>query len=110
VHTACDPAQIRQVLSNLVNNAAQASETGGRITLTAQNAPESVSITIADEGRGIPESERDKVFLPYYSKSAKGTGLGLAIVKRIIEDHNGTIAIEDNRPRGTRFVITLPRA
>ena len=65
-------------------------------------------LRVEDTGVGIPDSEKAKVFVPYYSKSPKGTGLGLAIVKRIIEDHGGTIEVHDHLPKGTSFVITLP--
>ena len=104
-----DPNQIRQVLINLVQNAANACEGGGEIRILLDEEMEFCRLTVVDNGKGIPENERDKVFQPYYSKSPKGTGLGLAIVKRIIEDHGGSIQISGNRPRGTRFAISLPR-
>ena len=59
-------------------------------------------------GRGIPPESRDKLFLPYYSTKGRGTGLGLAIVHRIVTDHNGSIRVEDNQPRGTVFTMELP--
>jgi signal transduction histidine kinase len=63
---------------------------------------------VADTGRGIPDSAKDKLFLPYYSTKGRGTGLGLAIVHRIVSDHRGTIRVEDNRPHGTVFTVELP--
>jgi len=105
----CDPDQIRQVLTNLIQNAAAAmAEEPGTLSISLEGEEEWVVLVIADEGPGIPDEEKPKVFLPYYSKSPKGTGLGLAIVKRIIEDHGGTIAIGDHQPRGTRVEIRLP--
>ena len=57
---------------------------------------------------GIPISEREKLFLPYYSTKGRGSGLGLAIVRRIIAEHGGSIEVADNQPSGTRFTIELP--
>jgi len=65
-------------------------------------------IEVADTGPGIPPEDRDRLFLPYFSTKRRGTGLGLAIVHRIVQEHHGTIAVEDNQPRGSRFVIELP--
>jgi two-component system nitrogen regulation sensor histidine kinase NtrY len=65
---------------------------------------------VADTGRGVPAPDRDKLFLPDFTTKGRGTGLGLAIVSRIVADHSGTIRIEDNRPRGARFIIELPAA
>ena len=104
----CDPSQLRQVLSNLIHNAASASSPRGKITIKMSRAEEKIKINVLDEGIGIPESEQEKVFMPYYSKSPKGTGLGLAIVKRIVEDHGGEIRVTTNHPSGANFEITLP--
>ena len=106
----CDSSQMRQVLSNLIHNGAQATRDSGTITVGFTRESNQYRLWVSDEGTGIPQKERSKVFLPYYSKSVKGTGLGLAIVKRIVEDHGGHIHIEDNQPRGTRFIISLPLA
>jgi two-component system nitrogen regulation sensor histidine kinase NtrY len=67
-----------------------------------------VHIVVADNGPGIPASEREKLFLPYYSTKRRGSGLGLAIVRRIIAEHGGSIELGDNTPHGTRFTIELP--
>jgi two-component system nitrogen regulation sensor histidine kinase NtrY len=64
------------------------------------------STTVA--GPGTPPDDREKLFQPYFSKKKSGTGLGLAIVNRIVADHGGYIRVEDNAPRGARFVIELP--
>ena len=69
-----------------------------------------VTIEVADTGRGVPPRDRDRLFLPDFTTKGRGTGLGLAIVSRIVADHNGTIRVEDNRPRGARFIIELPAA
>ena len=65
-------------------------------------------LEVADDGPGIRMEDRDRLFLPYFSTKRRGTGLGLAIVHRIITDHAGRIRVEDNQPRGARFVIDLP--
>lgn len=104
-----DANQIRQVLTNLVQNAAQACAAGDKITLDVAQDEQWIELSVCDTGSGIADSEKPKVFVPYYSKSPKGTGLGLAIVKRIIEDHGGQISVRDNQPKGTCFVIQLPQ-
>jgi two-component system nitrogen regulation sensor histidine kinase NtrY len=67
-----------------------------------------VRLVVADTGHGIRPRDRDKLFLPKFSTRDRGTGLGLAIVSHIIADHKGRIWVEDNRPRGARFIIELP--
>jgi len=69
-----------------------------------------VEIVVADTGHGVTSEVKEKLFLPYFSTKQRGTGLGLAIVSRIIEDHHGTIRVEENRPVGTRFIVELPVA
>jgi len=105
-----DPEQIKRVLVNLVDNAIAAMGGRGTIEVTAHRDPAhgSLRIEVADDGPGIPPEDRDRLFLPYFSTKKKGTGLGLAIVHRIVTDHHGRIAVEDNRPRGVRFVVELP--
>jgi len=65
-------------------------------------------VELRDNGHGIPPHVRERLFEPYYSTKPHGTGLGLTIVSRIIADHYGYIRVDDNPPRGTRFVIELP--
>ncbi|CAM2070106.1 Histidine kinase [Sulfidibacter corallicola] len=108
VEMRCDAAQIRQVLNNLIQNAAQASREPGDIRVCLRRNGRTVTLSVIDQGVGVPAHDKDKLFIPYFSKSPKGTGLGLAIVKRIVEDHDGSIRIEDNQPRGTRMIIDLP--
>jgi hypothetical protein len=69
-----------------------------------------VELIVADTGHGVTAEVKEKLFLPYFSTKARGTGLGLAIVSRIIEDHRGTIRVEENSPIGTRFIVELPVA
>ena len=71
---------------------------------------DAVEILVADTGHGVTQELKEKLFLPYFSTKKRGTGLGLAIVSRIVEDHHGSIRVEENRPVGTRFVVELPLA
>ena len=105
-----DPEQIRRVIINLVDNALEAMGRRGVIALETAHEPGNrvCRIIVADDGPGIPESERDKLFLPYYSTKGRGSGLGLAIVRRIVAEHGGSIEVSDNQPNGTRFTVELP--
>jgi two-component system, NtrC family, nitrogen regulation sensor histidine kinase NtrY len=105
-----DPEQIRRVVINLVDNAIEAMDRRGGVTIeTVHDESAHVArLVIADNGPGIPPSEREKLFLPYYSTKRRGSGLGLAIVRRIVLEHGGTVDVGDNVPRGTRFTIELP--
>ena len=105
-----DAEQIRRVMINLMDNAIEAMERRGQIVAETQldAANSVVRVIVADDGPGIPASEREKLFLPYYSTKRRGSGLGLAIVRRIIAEHGGSIEVGDNTPRGTRFTIELP--
>ena len=102
-----DPEQIRRAVGNLLKNAVEATESG-EIRVSARRAPHRVVIEVADPGRGVPDTDKDKLFLPYFSTKGRGTGLGLAIVHRIVRDHDGQIHVHDNHPKGTRFEIELP--
>jgi len=98
------------VIINLVDNAIEATERKGSIAVETELDPANgvVRVLVADDGPGIPASERDKLFLPYYSTKRRGSGLGLAIVRRIVAEHGGSIDLSDNAPRGTRFAVELP--
>ncbi|GBC78251.1 Alginate biosynthesis sensor protein KinB [bacterium HR08] len=108
-----DAEQIKRALVNLIENAWEALEGvegEKRITVSTRYVPERrcVRVSVTDTGPGIPPSARPRLFAPYFSNKAKGTGLGLAIVRQIVVAHGGTIWVEDNEPRGARFVIELP--
>jgi len=105
-----DPEQMRRVVINLVDNAIEAMNRSGTIVLETAHEPSNniVRLIVSDNGPGIPESEREKLFLPYYSTKGRGSGLGLAIVRRIVAEHGGSIDVADNVPQGTRFTIELP--
>ena len=108
-----DKVQIQQVLLNLIRNAVEAMQESARRDLTIssqrQNS-ESVIITVADTGSGIPESIRPRIFESFLSGREGGTGLGLAIARRIMKDHHGELTLLSTSPRGTTMRITLPLA
>jgi two-component system nitrogen regulation sensor histidine kinase NtrY len=103
-----DPEQVKRALINLLDNALEATDAPGRITVAAHRRNGHLEIQVADTGRGIPTQAKEKLFLPHFSTKQRGTGLGLAIVHRIVTDHHGTIRVEDNPPHGTVFTIELP--
>ena len=106
-----DSEQIRRAFINLFENAIDAIEDKGEIHITTRLDEERkiVSIEFSDNGVGIDPKNLNKLFLPHFSTKKRGSGLGLAIVNRIIVDHNGTIQVQENHPRGTKILIELPR-
>ena len=111
-----DQEQFRRVIINLVDNAVEAitgaPPPGGRGLITVETAWDEangvVRVVVADNGPGISEEDRSRLFLPYYSTKQRGSGLGLAIVRRIVVEHGGSIEATPNEPRGTRMTIELP--
>lgn len=109
----CHPSEIVQVLLNLINNAvdAQSELTQDKwIAIDVVQGLETVTITVSDNGPGIPEAIRAKIMQPFFTTKevGKGTGLGLSISKGLIESHKGTLTLDAASPK-TRFVITLPK-
>ena len=109
-----DSDAIKRALANLVDNAAEAMADSLtreiQISTTLVTSRDAVEILVADTGHGVTQELKEKLFLPYFSTKKRGTGLGLAIVSRIVEDHRGSIRVEENQPVGTRFVVELPLA
>jgi PAS domain S-box-containing protein len=109
-----DSEAIKRALANLVDNAAEAVQTSMvkeiEISTALVASRDAVEISVADSGQGVTQETKERLFLPYFSTKKRGTGLGLAIVSRIVEDHHGSIRVEENHPAGTRFVIELPVA
>jgi len=109
-----DPEAIKRALANLVDNAAEAMQDAIfreiQISTALLASRDVVEITVADTGHGVTPELKERLFLPYFSTKKRGTGLGLAIVNRIVEDHHGSIRVEENRPVGARFVVELPIA
>lgn len=128
-----DPVRLRQVVLNLADNALKFTPAEGQVLITAEMttlavnpsaAPEGVvllaagqpalRLVVRDTGPGIADSEKERVFDPFYqidsgsTRSAGGTGLGLSIVRRLVEGHQGKITVEDNQPHGAAFVVVIP--
>ncbi|PYS79036.1 MAG: hypothetical protein DMF66_04170 [Acidobacteria bacterium] len=105
-----DGSELREVLVNMIFNAVDAMQEGGLITLAAEEAGSSVTISISDTGCGMSEEVRSRVFDPFFTTKGKaGLGLGLAVSYGIISRHEGTIDVESEVGRGTTFRITLPK-
>jgi two-component system nitrogen regulation sensor histidine kinase NtrY len=107
-----DPDQIKRAVLNLVDNAVEAVGQTGEVVVETAWLPEAgqARIVVSDDGPGIAPEDKDRLFVPYFSTKATGMGLGLPIVHQIVTDHGGTIWVEDNHPRGSRFVVELPGA
>jgi nitrogen fixation/metabolism regulation signal transduction histidine kinase len=109
-----DPEQVKSVIVNLVDNAAEAMEPclfkEMRISTTRVGSPagDFVEVAVADTGPGVSAELKEKLFLPYFSTKKRGTGLGLAIASKIITEHRGTIRVEENNPVGARFILEFP--
>jgi hypothetical protein len=108
-----DAHAMKRVFANLIDNAAEAMQDSllkeiEIRTAVVETDPELVEISISDTGHGITPELKERLFLPYFSTKDRGTGLGLAIVNRIIEEHQGTIRVEENKPVGARFIVELP--
>jgi two-component system sporulation sensor kinase A len=97
-------------LSNIAINALQAMPTGGKLSARIAKADGVVEITVADTGVGISEEALSKIFEPYFSTKQTGFGLGLAVTKTIVEEHQGSIAVESTPGVGTTFTVKLPAA
>ncbi|MBC8131734.1 MAG: ATP-binding protein, partial [Deltaproteobacteria bacterium] len=120
--------QLRQIVWNLLRNAADAMPDGGAIKVVVARDPESarvdrsgaasgaasggpwVTLVVTDTGSGIPKTDLDRIFEPFFSTKNAGTGLGLATVARIVDDHRGTIEVASETGRGTTVTIRLPAA
>ncbi len=103
-----DEIQLQQVLTNLLLNAAHASEDDGDVTCRIKSVESRVRILVEDHGCGMPPEVLNRVFEPFYTTKARGTGLGLPICKRIVESHGGTIDIQSFVGRGTRVTVDIP--
>jgi signal transduction histidine kinase len=105
-----DPIQLQQVFMNLFLNGAEAMPKGGTLTVRTRHEEGGTFLRVAikDTGNGIDEALIHKIFHPFFTTKAKGTGLGLAISKRLVEQHGGSIHVENNPRRGTSFTIELP--
>nr|MDA8133060.1 ATP-binding protein [Desulfobacteraceae bacterium] len=105
-----DHQHMKQAFINLIDNAVYAVDKKGEILIDVSydEILKIVRIEIADNGKGISDKEKTRLFEPYFSTKKTGMGLGLAIVSSIISDHNGVIRVQDNKPTGAKFIIELP--
>jgi len=103
-----DPVQMKRVLINLLDNAVGILPEGGEISIGLERRDKTVLLTVADDGPGISETVKRRLFEPYFSTRKSGTGLGLAITHTIVAEHNGSISVRDNVPKGTVFTVELP--
>jgi signal transduction histidine kinase len=110
-----DPEQLKEVLVNLLVNACEAMETGGRIVISEQEGMvkplgQVVVIRVSDNGPGVPETIQDRLFEPFFTTKEEGTGLGLSIAARIVKEHGGWLNLTSEEGKGATFTITLPCA
>jgi signal transduction histidine kinase len=115
VHLHADPARLAQVVSNLLNNAAKYTPDGGQIRLSARALEGAVEIEVADNGIGVPDEMKSKIFelfaqvTPGAGRALEGLGIGLALVKQLVEMHGGAIALDTpDDGQGSRFTVRLP--
>lgn len=104
------PLEIEQVLVNLIQNAVEATDGPATITVRTAGATGSVRLTVLDEGRGMTDEQKERLFDPLYTtrKGQGGTGLGLSVSKRIVTSHRGSITVESAVGEGTTVAVTLP--
>ncbi len=103
-----DQTYIQRILTNLSNNAMQAMPNGGKLTIAAATKNGKAIISVEDNGEGIPESIRSKLFIPLVTTKSKGQGFGLSVVKRFTEALGGTVTFESEVGKGTKFIVELP--
>lgn len=106
-----DPAQMRQVMWNLVRNALQASDVGGEVTVSLELTEEGDAVlSVRDRGAGIPSSKRDVVFDAFFTTRTHGVGIGLAVVKQVLVAHGFAIDLSSEEGEGATFVVRIPKA
>ena len=103
-----DQDRLEMVLMNLLNNAVQAMPDGGVLTLKAEESSDGVAFYVQDTGTGISKENMERIFEPLFTTKTRGIGLGLAIVRRLIDAHGGTIRVESELGKGTRFEVLIP--
>ena len=111
VEVNIDPGRMRQVFLNLIINAIQAMQGGGKLTMgICEVEGDKVLVCFEDTGHGIRETDLHKIFDFYYSTKEDGTGLGLAIVQQIVEEHQGRVIVKSELHEGTKFILELPKS
>ncbi len=106
---------IYRMVYNLTENALKYGTQGGKVCVTAKSTDTKVLISVADNGNGIPDNLKERIFEPFFrvdksrSRALGGVGLGLSLVNEIVKAHNGKISVKDNKPNGTVFEVSLPK-
>jgi nitrogen fixation/metabolism regulation signal transduction histidine kinase len=103
-----DAGQLRQALVNLIKNGLEAVDGAGRVSVAAALAGGMLEISVADDGPGLDDEKKSRLFAPGFTTKPHGSGLGLTIVERIVNEHGGTIAVESRPGAGTTFRVRLP--
>jgi signal transduction histidine kinase len=107
-----DPNRTRQVFANLIDNALKYTPEGGEISVQTASLPDSVRISIRDNGFGIPATDQTRIWDRLYrgdkSRAQRGLGLGLSLVKAVVEAHEGQVAVHSEEGKGAEFIVTLP--
>ncbi len=111
VAVQADPDKLRQVLDQLISNAVKYSPDGGTVTVSARCIDDAVELAVADEGVGIPQAERERIFSKFYKAGGgQGTGLGLFIAQGLVREMGGRMWVDSEEGRGSRFAFELPLA
>jgi two-component system nitrogen regulation sensor histidine kinase NtrY len=112
----CDTRLVGQALVNIVKNAIEAidariaegtSDAPGKVSVSVAQDDHYITVTVEDNGKGLPQQGRERLTEPYVTTRTKGTGLGLAIVRKIMEDHGGELALADREPNGARVTLVF---
>jgi signal transduction histidine kinase len=111
VAVQADPDKLRQVLDQLISNAVKYSPDGGTVVVSARRIDNTVELAVADQGVGIPQSERERIFSKFYKAGGgQGTGLGLFIAQGLVREMGGRMWVDSEEGRGSRFAFELPLA
>jgi len=105
-----DADLLKQALLNVVLNGAQAMQNGGKLTVSLSEERKNILISISDQGPGVPEEIRQKIFDLYFTTRAEGSGIGLSMTYRILQLHHGSIEVQSNKERGANFLLRIPLA
>jgi signal transduction histidine kinase len=107
----CDAEQITQVLLNLLLNAIQVLPTGGKVAVSIIDAQDHVVVSVADDGAGVTEAQKEQIFDPFFTQRPGGIGLGLAVSKQIVTAHFGSLTVEKSTlaNTGADFRVQLPK-
>ena len=106
---SADPGQLRQALVNLIKNGLEAVNLDGRVEVSARVEDAGLEFTVADTGPALSAEQKANLFMPYFTTKPHGSGLGLTMVERIAGEHRGSITVESDAGRGTRFRMRIPR-